>query len=368
MFFRYINIFLYTIILIIVFNFFLGFLWKIISYKKIKYLEPYDEIILKSLDLNKEEGKILYLETWINRKFKYDQYTEHAEDFGYKNQFVNVTPEKGRKTITPLDCSNNIIFYGGSTVFGYNVIDNQTIPSYFGDLLIKNNQKYCVKNFGRSYYFSTQENILFKKHILANKINEGDIIVFIDCINESGNKYSRNTRFLYDTFDILNQKPWDMYKISFVNFLNSLTLNQLINKFIVEKNQYITQQQSIFNIENKEYEVKQVFQKNIFFREGICEKIGLKCFNFLQPFATLHGKYFDKPINGANENRVLNIDKNLYLKKKFDLLKTSKGIIDLSEALRNHNLLSYIDEIHYSPDANKKIAQFIYKYIYSKID
>lgn len=90
----------------------------------------------------------------------------------------------------------------------------------------------------------------------------------------------------------------------------------------------------------------------------------MKCFNFLQPFATLHGKYFDKPIDGANENRVLNISKNLYLKKKFDLLKTTKGIIDLSEALKNHNELSYIDELHYSPQANKKIAQFIYKYIY----
>ena len=44
---------------------------------------------LKALKLNEEEGLKLYLETFINRKFDYDQFTEHAENNGYNNNGNN---------------------------------------------------------------------------------------------------------------------------------------------------------------------------------------------------------------------------------------------------------------------------------------
>ena len=53
--------------------------------------------------------------------------------------------------------------------------------------------KICIKNFGRGSYFSTQENILFQKHILEEKIKYGDIIIFLDGINENGNRKNEDS-------------------------------------------------------------------------------------------------------------------------------------------------------------------------------
>ena len=225
-----INIIIITIILFLVTNFILGWTWELRTNLKFKNFKPYDKVVLDALKLNEEDGLKLYKETFINRKFDYEQFTEHAENSGYENKFVNVTPEKGRKTISPSNCKKNIFFYGGSTTFGYNVTDDQTIASALGKILIKNNKNICVKNFGRGSYFSTQENILFQKHILKNSINEEDIILFLDGINENGNRNSRNTGFLYKANKAINQKYWDMYKYTFPVFFESLAINQFIKK------------------------------------------------------------------------------------------------------------------------------------------
>ena len=362
------NILFITFVLFIILNFFLGYFWEIRTKIKFKNFEPYDKIVLKSLNLNKEDALTLYLETFIERKFDYEQFTEHAENNSYKNKFVNVTPKLGRKTISPKICNKTVFFYGGSTTFGYNVTDNQTIPSYLGKILIDKKKDICVKNFGRGSYFSTQETILFQKHILKEDIQKNDIIIFLDGINENGNRNSRNTGFLFQMNNTLNQKYWDMYKFTFPIFFESLPINQLIkkiqSKFNLNKKNKLDQK-NIFDLQN---ELKNVYEKNISIRNGICESINLNCFNLLQPFATIHGKYFEKPIKGAIENRVLNIDQQTSLLEKYNLLKNTPQIVDISEALNDSSKLSYVDAVHYSPYANKKIALKIYDIILDKIN
>ena len=80
----------------------------------------------------------------------------------------------------------------------------------------------------------------------------------------------------------------------------------------------------------------------------------------MQPFASIHGKYFDKPAKGAIEVRILNIDENIKLKKKYNMIKNVKNIIDISDVLDEMKNLSYIDSVHYSPDGNKIIAKKIF--------
>ena len=76
---------------------------------KFKNFKPYDDVVLKALNLSQEDGLVLYLETFIERKFDYEQFTEHAENNGYENKFVNVTPQLGRKTISPKNCEKNAV-------------------------------------------------------------------------------------------------------------------------------------------------------------------------------------------------------------------------------------------------------------------
>jgi hypothetical protein len=363
-----INLFFITFLLVFLLNFLLGWGWELRTKIKFKNFEPYDKVVLEALNLSNNDGLTLYLETFIERKFDYEQFTEHAENNGYDKKFVNVTPKQGRKTTSPKNCEKKIFFYGGSTTFGYNVTDLQTIPSYLGEILIDKRKNVCVKNFGRGSYFSTQETILFQKHILNKDINVGDIIIFLDGINENGNRNSRNTGFLFEVQKALNQKYWDMYKFTFPIFFDSLAINQFINR--IQKKLYLSkkkelEQNNIFDLKN---DLKHVYEKNISIRNGICKNMNINCFNLLQPFATLHGKYFEKPTGGAIENRVLNISQKTNLLKKYNLLKDISGIIDISDALDNSKNLSYVDGVHYSPSANKKIALKIYNIILDEIN
>ena len=362
------NIVLITIILFILINFILGWIWEFRTNLKLKNFKPFDSIVLEALNLNQEDGLTLYLETFINREFDYEQFTEHAENNGYDNKFVNVTPQLGRKTVSPKNCKKNIFFYGGSTTFGYNVTDVQTIPSYIGETLLKNNKEICVKNFGRGSYFSTQENILFQKHILNKKIKSEDIIIFIDGINENGNRNSRNTAFLFEVNKAVNQKYWDMYKFTFPIFFESLAINQFIKRLqqrinIQKKSEL--DQDNIFTLKEN---LKDVYEKNVMIREGICKNLNLYCYSFLQPFATIHGQYFEKPTKGAPENRVLDISEDIKLKEKFDLLRNTKNIINIADSLDDSIFLSYVDSVHYSPSANKKISKKIYTIILDKLN
>ena len=362
------NLFFITTLLLFLLNFLLGWVWEIRTKIKFRNFEPYDKVVLEALNLNIKDGLTLYLETFIEMKFDYEQFTEHAENNGYDKKFVNVTPEQGRKTTSPKDCEKLIYFYGGSTTFGYNVTDFQTIPSYLGEILIDNKKNICVKNFGRGSYFSTQETILFQKHILNKKINENDIIIFLDGINENGNRNSRNTGFLFKVQKALNQKYWDMYKFTFPIFFESLAINQFIKRIQKKLNLNKKNELEQGNIFDQKNDLKHVYEKNIFIRNGICKNTNLNCFNLLQPFATLHGKYFEKPTTGAVQNRVLNINQKTNLLNKYNLLKDIPEVIDISDVLDNSKNLSYVDGVHYSPDANKKIARRIYNIIIDRVD
>ena len=362
------NIILITFLLFISLNFILGWAWEIRTNLKFKNFKPYDDVVLAALNLSQEDGLTLYLETFIDRKFDYEQFTEHAENSGYKNKFVNVTPQLGRKTISPENCKRNIFFYGGSTTFGYNVKDDQTIPSYLGKTLLKKKQEICVKNFGRGSYFSSQENILFQKHILNKKIKPEDIIIFLDGINENGNRSSRNTGFLFEVNRALNQDYWNMYKFTFPIFFDSLAINQFIKrvqkKYNLQKKTDL-EQTNIFKLTDN---LKHVYEKNILIRDGICKNLNLHCYSFLQPFATIHGKYFEKPTLGAIENRVLNVSENKELKEKYKVLSETKNIINIANSLEDTIFLSYVDGVHYSPLANEKISNKIYSIILDKLN
>jgi hypothetical protein len=363
------NIFLLSVVLFISVNFLLGWVWEIRTFVKFKNFEPYDEIVRKSLGLNKKDAVTLFIETHVTGgKYEYAPYLGHVENQGYDNKFVNVSAELGRKTISPSVCKKNIFLYGGSTTFGAGVTDNQTIASYLGQILIDNKKNICVKNYGRRSYYSFQESILFQKHILKGKMKSNDIIIFLDGINEYGYRDPKNTNLLTQLFSISNQKYWNMQNIGFLIFLDSLTINQFVKvslKKIYKKN---SNKPEINYTDDYFENIKTTFKNNIIFRDSICKNYDLTCFNLLQPFATIHGMYFKKQIGGVNKSFVNDEDSIKFLKKRWDALKEVKGTINISDALKNSKKLGYVDRVHYSPYANKRIAKKIFSTILKDIN
>ena len=55
-----------------------------------------------------------------------------------------------------------------------------------------------------------------------------------------------------------------------------------------------------------------------------------------------------------------------FLAKRWQVLEKTKGITNISDALKNSQKLGYVDKVHYSPYANKRIAEKIYNLILKK--
>ena len=321
----------------------------------------YKEESLKAIGISRNEESTFYDETW-NRTFRYVQFAEHYESETFDQTYVNVTKNEGRKIINPKKCSKNFYFYGSSLTFGYNVKDQNTIPSYFKNLLDLDFSKanYCVYNFGSASYFSTQENILFQTHILNNKINEGDFVFFINGKSENGNKKSRVSSDLEGLFNGLNARMLDEFKFSFLFFWDSLPTTKLYNIFkkIFKKNTVKINNDPINEI--KKNEIKSVFQKNVLIRKAICNNLKFNCFTFLQPFPNVH-VFYNKDI--SNNPTISQLDL-----ERYDLLKDTKYIFDISNSLTSNVTPALVDPDHYSPASNKIIAKSIFNIVKEQIE
>jgi len=136
--------------------------------------------------LSEEEIDDLLTETW-SRPYVYEPFTQIKER-PYSGDYVNVDENGFRVTKNqgpwPPDSDNfNIFLFGGSTVFGYGVPDDQTVASYLQEVL--SNRLECtvrVYNFGRGFYYSSQERILLEKLLVSGFVP--DMAIFVDGINE----------------------------------------------------------------------------------------------------------------------------------------------------------------------------------------
>ena len=136
--------------------------------------------------LNAEQVTALMLEAYT-RSFVYEPFTELRER-PFHGRFVNVDENgfrwsKGQGRWPPDRGDPSVFVFGGSTTFGYGVPDDETIPSHLRDFLVSIlGRRVWVYNFGRGYYFSSQERALFEKLLLAGHVPE--IAIFIDGLND----------------------------------------------------------------------------------------------------------------------------------------------------------------------------------------
>ena len=249
---------------------------------------------------------------------------------------LDISKENGRLVPNNPDrCSKNVYFYGGEVVFGYDVTDQQSIPFYFRDILKNDRLEYCVYNFGRRTYFSTQENILLQRHINNNKIKKEDIIIFIDGDNEIGINKLLNTEFIEKNYNALHQKYWKLYKVGIEHFINLLPITQLYEVLVKrnrnQNNISLETSKSELNLKN----IANVYNNNINIRNAICEKYRLSCYNFLFFIDSKRKENFEEIKKEKNIFVLDNFEENL-LRNKFN---------------------------SFSPNSNKFLANEIYRII-----
>lgn len=139
-------------------------------------------------NLHPDEIRTLLAETW-HRPLVYEAYTEFKEG-PYRGTYVNVDEAGFRlikdQAVWPPDPKNtNIFVLGGSTIFGYGVEDDHTIASYLQEFLrtALPEKHIAVYNFGRGFYYSSQERILFERLLAGGFVP--DVAIFIDGINDT---------------------------------------------------------------------------------------------------------------------------------------------------------------------------------------
>jgi hypothetical protein len=111
-------------------------------------------------------------------------------------RYVNVFEPGFRRSIDqatwpPRHDAPIIFVFGGSTTFGYGVGDDDTVVSLL-HITLQQNAKFAnaqIYNFGRGFYWSTQEAVLFMR--LLSSHHNPDIAIFIDGLNEF--YYQENT-------------------------------------------------------------------------------------------------------------------------------------------------------------------------------
>ena len=265
-------------------------------------------------------------------------------------KFVNFTEKNGRKVIRPQNCNDNIYLYGGSTTFGYNVTDAQTIGQYLQDFLGDN---YCVFNHGRAYYYSKQENNLFINHLETQK--KIDTAFFLDGINERCGSYEYASS-LDNSFSLLVERPFLMWKNSFKNFVLTLPVVQFSNSLFGSNRWIHDANNNVLKIDScdSKIDLGKLYDTRISIRNSICKSFDVNCHSILQPMAGNHG---------VQIRELMSKEIETMFQKKYQKLSTATGFVDLGYVLENDTSLSYVDGVHYSPDSNKKIALALYKYL-----
>lgn len=338
------NFLLSAVFIFILINILISIIWPTLTDFRMKSKTFYSNEKLELIQITPEEQFEFYKEMWNYRKFNYVQFVQGYEKTKKNQKYVNVNIENGRKIENNNNCIRNFIFYGSSQTFGYNVKDNQTIAAYFKKILDKNYKNYCVYNFGSASHFSTQETIFFITHVLKNKAKKNDFIFFLDGMTEFGNKKTRISHNIEKLYDYFNLKYWDKYYFATSLLFESLPLVQLYKRIKTKKSENSNLNQKVSD--DLKEETRQVFQKNILIRKGICQELEINCNTFLIP-------------------APLSFKKNYAW--KYELLKKVENIVDISSLLINQEKISYIDDVHYSPIASNKIANSIFSNIKNDI-
>lgn len=137
---------------------------------------------------SKQDVEELLTETWGgDAVFEYEPFTGFRnKPLPKKSRYVNINPagfriSRNQAPWPPPPGSNDVFVFGGSTTFGLGVTDEETIPSYLQECS-PGGEHLAVYNFGRTWYYSSQELILFLQLLKAGYIPR--VAVFIDGLNE----------------------------------------------------------------------------------------------------------------------------------------------------------------------------------------
>lgn len=317
----------------------------------------------------------LLKETWSN-PFIYEPYTLFKES-PHQGPYVNIDNNGFRITKNqgpwpPQDNNLNIFLFGGSTTFGYGLPDYQTIASYLQEYLKESFGKDVkVYNFGRGFYYSTQERILFEELLAAGFVP--DMAIFIDGLNDF---YQNTDEPLFTSefrkyMNKMSEKKKDTILDKIQNTSLSRAATELSNNLLKRKKVDSANGQTNKLIDTgtivKNYDDPKVLDtvidryfKNKRLIESASNAFGIKTTFVWQPVPTYHydQKYHLFTGGGYDQHSY---SQHGYERMAEFISKNPQGdnFLWLADMQKNENKPLYVDKVHYSSVFSQKIAKSI---------
>jgi hypothetical protein len=258
-----------------------------------------------------------------------------------RSKYVNVadhrrfsTPDRSDSTAKDPLC---IYFLGGSTMYGFDVTDAETIPSAFVQAY---REKYPggrpirVVNLGMPFYFSYQELILLSDRLFRD--DHPSIVIMLDGLNDCftpRTSIDRNSTFALHFQD--NVQPGNADDPS----LNQKKSYELLPGMTVDSACALVASRYLDNIRHA---------------HDLAELYHIPLYCFWQPVP-----YFNYP-NRLNDPICTHFDQPRF-GKIYPVIRDSSAHIPyltwLGDMLHDEKGLPFVDELHYSPYFNRAIAE-----------
>ena len=298
-------------------------------------------------DSSEASNKQIAEEIDQSNKFQYEPWVEF-KNVDYSGKFVNIE-QAFRRTI-PSTYYNpqskdtiDIYFFGGSTIFGFNLSDEETIPSQFVKLYQQKNpngKSIRVRNFGTPTYYSFQELMLFTN--LVFKGERPDMVVFLDGVNDfwfAKASYYNQSYFSYILRQVFSQDLLTTGKFTFKDTADrmfrdpeDIPLSQFNDTLIAH------------------------YASNIRNARMMADLIGAKSYFFCQPVP-----FYNYP--NQQKDPICFKDQHTRYDYIYPIIEKNAdsipGLTFLGNMLEHESGYPFVDGLHYSPAFSKKVVEAI---------
>ncbi len=328
----------------------------------------------------------LLAEIW-SRELEFEEFTQFKER-ATQGKYVNVSSSGYRLTVPqgpwpPDSTAYNIFLFGGSTTFGYGVADGDTIATFLQkDLKTAfRGKNIWVYNFGRGFYYSSQESILFQR-LLVNGYKP-NMAIFIDGLNEflkGPGDEPVNTDDLHNHMEVQATNTNTPLTIAASRFIDNLPMMRFVQYIKAygakpwDRLPPLTSKQVVTNKYNNKDELLTMIQRyfaNKKVTEGVSEIYHIPAIFVLQPVPFY--KYdlsYNLFYKGFSDPRLTsNCENSCYSLYGYPLLASKlkdtdqSDLIWLGDMQEGEHKPLYVDPFHYTADMHGQIAARLMAFI-----
>lgn len=263
--------------------------------------------------------------TCIMHEEKKGRFINYQKNFrkSYKNQ-----------TWPPNGTEKTIWVFGGSTVLGAGAPDWNTIPAFIEKKT--KNKDLSVYNFGRGFYFSTQEKILFTQLLELNP--KPRCAIFLHGLNDF--YFENGIPEFTDQIDKVFQKD-----------KKSILRNER-----EEKNDLIKAENVLKRLEVNRKQIKAICEAEQIIYLEIIQPVPLyKYPSSLFVFSDIKKHDYGRHYLHQIGYKLLNTKQEYTIK--------NKNLLNLSNLLEKSEVVAYCDAVHYTEESNRLIAEAIVSHL-----